>query len=486
MSTVSAPGASGTPTPTRSKSYGSHETATIFHGSSSSRHIFPPSPSRRNSMSSQTSDTGSAPATRSGRMYDLPIQVSAAQTEAKEILAHLLEELKDPGNLYYDRYGAWLERHPRLDDFISRCVRPSVWTFLRGRWSLDALKAVGGDLRFEGRAIYFDGVLGVDKRVRIYTGQTTHLRQRVAQHLNFRYRRDNPSLHYYALERSVYNAIGAVASIPAPHLANQTLPGMDEPALLLNVLEMWIALVFRTLPAEMLDVWLPDSECVTKGRKSGKEGVFGGLNVACPLDNGGERHFVDMTDSEDPVVRAWLAQGKPQTPSSSFTSSSSSSTPAPPTTTTTTIPAPTPPAAHPPLPSPSPSDDPARPSSRKDSLHLRKISEEPLLDSFSSPTTNSDSQNTTPSPDTRKAAYAEKARRYNELMHSSSPSPSSSHSHAHSHSHSHSRPHPQSRPHAHAHAHADILVPQWLAYGTAALVLGLVALNVRTALAARR
>lgn len=387
-------------------------------------------------------------------MYDLPIQVSPAQTEAKEILAHLLEELKDPGNLYYDRYGPWVERHPTLHDYITRCVRPSVWTFLRGRWSLDNLKAVGGDLRFEGRAIYFDGILGVDKRVRIYIGQTTFLRQRVAQHLNFRYRRDNPSLHYYAMERSVYNTIGAVASIPSPHTGNQNLPGMDAPDLLLNVLEMWIALVFRTLPDEMLDAWIPDHESVTKGRKAGKEGIFGGLNVACPLDQGGERHWSDLSESQDPLVKEYIAHLKPTppptTPTNKYSHNSqddheSHSNQTKPHNQDLSL------SSSPPPPSPQEAPHhhhhqqqqhrPPTPEKKKEILHLRKISEEPILDT----------------PEDRKIAYAEKARRFNEQQSQQQVT-----------------------------QQGGMLVPQWMVYGTAAVVVGLVVLNIRTAAVVRR
>lgn len=75
------------------------------------------------------------------RMNDLPIQLTPAQVEAQEVLKHLLSKLKDPESTYYSRYGKWVERHPRLDDFCFRCVRLQVWTYLNGRWSLDAYVA---------------------------------------------------------------------------------------------------------------------------------------------------------------------------------------------------------------------------------------------------------------------------------------------------------------------------------------------------------
>lgn len=244
-------------------------------------------------------------------MYDLPTDLSVAQLEAKKILVHLLERLQDEDSKYYAKYGKWVQRHPRLEDFCFRSIRPQVWAFLNGRWSLDALKAVGGDLKHEGRGLYLDGVLGLDRRVRIYVGQAGSIRSRVGQHLNFRYRRDNPSLHYHAMQNSIYNSIGLIAQVPSPNMGNHTLPGMDCPDLLLNVLEMWICLVFRSLPLQILDAWLPDDEAVKKGRKSGQEGEFGGLNVAMPLDQGGpHREWLDLSECEDPLILEYLGRGK--------------------------------------------------------------------------------------------------------------------------------------------------------------------------------
>jgi hypothetical protein len=244
-------------------------------------------------------------------MFDLPTDFSPAQLEAKKILHHILSSIKDPESKYYPKYGKWVERHPRLEDFCFRCIRPHIWTYLSGRWSLDALKAVGGDLKHEGRGIYFDGVLGLDRRVRIYVGQANSIRARVAQHLNFRYRRDNPSLHYHAMQHSIYNAIGLVAQVPSPNMGNHMLPGMDCPDLLMNVLEMWMCLCFRTLPIQTLETWLPNNGEVKKGRKRGLEGEFGGLNIACPLDQGEkQREWLDLSDSEDPLIRDYLGRGR--------------------------------------------------------------------------------------------------------------------------------------------------------------------------------
>ncbi|XPS74861.1 hypothetical protein M3J09_006976 [Ascochyta lentis] len=267
-----------------------------------------PQSSHQSSRSSQSWISSSATSTLTPRMNDLPAQLSPAQIEAQQILKHLLSKLKDPESKYYGRYGKWVERHSRLDDFCFRCIRPQVWSYLNGRWSLDALKTIAGDLRADARAIYLNGILGLDKRVRIYVGQASSLRPRIAQHLNFRYRRDNPSLHYHALQSSIYNAIGVLAVLPGPGMGNHTLPGMDDPGLLLNVLETWMCLVFRSLPVSTLEEWIPEG--ISSGQKEGKEGEFGGLNIRSPLDQGdGKAEWVDMSTSEDPLAREYLCAG---------------------------------------------------------------------------------------------------------------------------------------------------------------------------------
>ncbi|KAH7095856.1 hypothetical protein FB567DRAFT_460932 [Paraphoma chrysanthemicola] len=248
-------------------------------------------------------------------MFDYPAELTPAQLEAQTILTHLLERLKAPTSKYHARYGKWLVKHPRLDEFCFRCIRPQIWAFLHGRWSLDALKSIGGDVfKFEGRGVYLNGVLGLDKKVRIYIGQATSIRQRVSQHLNFRYRRDNPSLHYHAMQQSIYNAIGLVAVLPSPNMGNHALPGMDCPDLLLNILEMWTCLIFRTLPPQTLEEWLPSDGTITTRKKSGLEGEFGGLNIACPLDHGEKtRDWLDLSDSDDALIRDYLGLGRQTT-----------------------------------------------------------------------------------------------------------------------------------------------------------------------------
>lgn len=70
-------------------------------------------------------------------MNDLHTQFILEQVEAQVVLKHLLCKLSNPESRHYARYGRWIERHPQLDDFCFRCIRPQVWTYLSRRWSLD-------------------------------------------------------------------------------------------------------------------------------------------------------------------------------------------------------------------------------------------------------------------------------------------------------------------------------------------------------------
>ena len=113
----------------------------------------------------------------------------------------------------------------------------------------------------------------------------------------------------------MYNVFAVLCVVPSGNAAL----GSDQVALLMNVLEMLMALLFRSLPVESLRQWLPDGErekgsglVVSRERRTSREGVVGGLNIACPLDQGvngmKERPFVDLKDEEDGLIQEWLRE----------------------------------------------------------------------------------------------------------------------------------------------------------------------------------
>ncbi len=74
-----------------------------------------------------------------------------------------------------------------------------------------------------------------------------------------------------------------------------------------------MGLVFRALPASTLEEWVPEG--ISPNRKEGREGIFGGLNIRCPLDQGDSKAgWVDLGESDDILVREYagvsLAKGR--------------------------------------------------------------------------------------------------------------------------------------------------------------------------------
>ncbi|KAF2447966.1 hypothetical protein P171DRAFT_408576 [Karstenula rhodostoma CBS 690.94] len=235
-------------------------------------------------------------------MNPTPEASSPAQQEAQHILEHLLTKLQEPHSKYHTRYGKWIQRHPNLVPFCMDCVRAPVWHALEKGSDYNAIKCIAGDFPWQTRGIYFDAVLlssDPHAPTRLYIGQSTNLRLRISQHQKFRYRRDNPSLHYHALHKSDDNAYGTLIVLPSASMGNHRLPGMDNEALLLDVMEMWMCLVFRCLQGETVSTWLPEDV--------GGAGKLGALNVWCPVERweGSRGEMVDLRGSGDWVVRDW-------------------------------------------------------------------------------------------------------------------------------------------------------------------------------------
>ncbi|KAF2496257.1 hypothetical protein BU16DRAFT_581639 [Lophium mytilinum] len=226
--------------------------------------------------------------------------------EARAVLAHLLVTVQDPKSRHYEKYAAWLQGSPGIEEFMFGCLRPAVVRWIEGgrSASIDSLKTIGGDIR--GKGIYLHGILGLDRFTRKYIGQSTDLALRVyKQHMYFRYRRDHPSLHYFAVQRSSFDIFSILAVVPNPP-STPTPPQAsnfhDRPDLLLNILEMWVCLLFRSLPVASLHTYLPPGSLVSMGPPES-------LNVALPLDQGvemAEREMVDLKAVRDPLLREWF------------------------------------------------------------------------------------------------------------------------------------------------------------------------------------
>lgn len=227
------------------------------------------------------------------------------------VLQRLLDDVAKFEGRHSDRYAAFVSAEgENLPKLMERCVRNEVWgliaTVQQSTHSdlcqltadTEPLKALGGDLGYYGRAIYLHVVDFADGTTRLYVGQAWNLAARVnKQHADFRYRRDHPSLHNYAVDRSTSDTFVVLA---------QVREKTERPDLVLNLLEMWMALCFCTLPEETMGAWLG---AVAGSGDSGKRKVFG-LNVASPLDNADDQAsraaFQLLKESKDAMARDYF------------------------------------------------------------------------------------------------------------------------------------------------------------------------------------
>ncbi|ORY63366.1 uncharacterized protein BCR38DRAFT_436677 [Pseudomassariella vexata] len=246
----------------------------------------------------------------------LRIMTNITVESANTLLTHLLAELSYPASpQHFQRYGSWVDSEG-VRDALTASLRPEVFELFGGaelpKWN-EIRDATTHPLP-ETRGIYLDLIRGLDGRDRLYVGQSKNVAFRISKcHMSFRHRRDNKSLHYFAIDRSKWNNFVVLAVLPP--LADPALESRAD--LVMNVLEMWCALLFRTLQGETLGEWLP-AGWVGHGTK-GENGMgmvcnWYPLNLKLPLDQGvatfeGGDWMTRLNASEDPLAREY-AEGK--------------------------------------------------------------------------------------------------------------------------------------------------------------------------------
>lgn len=146
---------------------------------------------------------------------------------------------------------------------------------------------------------------GLDNEWRFYVGQSDNMSYRIRrQHQNFRYRRDHPSFHNYAMQNSHWDHFIILAVLPP----GSTTGGFNkqEQTLLLNMLEMWCALLFCTVQPETLAQWHEYGATAGDGRP------WFGLNLACPLEYGGPAKYINwrhpLSESQNPLAQAYVVE----------------------------------------------------------------------------------------------------------------------------------------------------------------------------------
>lgn len=155
---------------------------------------------------------------------------------------------------------------------------------------------------------------GQDEQWRFYVGQSSNLRETIHQKTQHPDPSGFvPSLHQYAAAQSKWDAFVVLAVLPKslPLGFHQT---EEKKTLLINVLEMWCALLFHTLQQKDMQRW-------HTYRRYGHSGTDGkrpwhGLNIASPLaQQGSEGRKADdqwaqhcsetLATSDDPVAKAY-------------------------------------------------------------------------------------------------------------------------------------------------------------------------------------
>ncbi|KAL3476485.1 hypothetical protein BJX99DRAFT_258418 [Aspergillus californicus] len=194
----------------------------------------------------------------------------------REILEYLVSKVEE---LHAERYQGVLKKSYReaLYTTLEHNLVPGVGAISEsGLFSLEGMLSIGGNVSSTGTGIYLH-ILWYPintQRFWLYVGQATDLHRRIADHNDKLYRRKHPSLHYH-----VWDAKNGICSqfviLARADIKNGAgnIPRFEQ--CLLNIQEMWMARLFRTLASRDLEKYLPPS---VSRASSGRH-----LNVAPPL-----------------------------------------------------------------------------------------------------------------------------------------------------------------------------------------------------------
>ncbi|KAL8886313.1 MAG: hypothetical protein Q9215_005964 [Flavoplaca cf. flavocitrina] len=223
---------------------------------------------------------------------DLHERVSSAFT-IESVIDHLLLVIHKK---HKAQYGRLIESQIDLRAVLLSHLRIPMHLFHHGvPTTHEQIKAIGGDTEAHRPGVYLHRV-----GTYMYVGQATDLFKRIVrEHQSPSYRIREPSLHYWVWQQLPEAEHTWVVLANGPDLSDDSTHGQ----LLLNLLEMIGALMFQTLPAEALDIYLDPS---IKRTVSGS-----GLNIALPLhqsDGSRGARLAHLGQSEDPVFREYYAQ----------------------------------------------------------------------------------------------------------------------------------------------------------------------------------
>ncbi|KAJ5825921.1 hypothetical protein N7474_003059 [Penicillium riverlandense] len=213
-----------------------------------------------------------------------------------------------------ERYSYALDTYD-IANILDESLNPVVKVIcVEGRFDLDSLIKIGQEPETSADGgIYLHILWKESERTTfwLYIGQASKFCDRIQKHNDPRFRHRNPSLHY-----KVWDSAKEMKS-KFVILATLTPPECPQTQLIFNLGEMWLCLVFQTLPELQMGQWLPED---VKTLWSGHH-----LNVALPLwqgftnttenqaireATGGRIAFQQYLLSEDSLVREWAEHAR--------------------------------------------------------------------------------------------------------------------------------------------------------------------------------
>ena len=238
----------------------------------------------------------------------------------KRILDHLLEILENETNIFLKDYALWLkacENPQRLSQWLFDCVDKGVLQLQEKFVDVEALerleeKQEQDRQRFQGSGGYLNFLTDrMDGHYcRFYVGQSSDLAGRIKVHKRHFDNQDDESLHYYlgslGKDNRQCNFI-RLFRLPPPDPEKDPVSSSKHRSLALNVLEMVMALAFRSLTTQDCEKYSPEG--VAPARKKSIH-----LNVLIPLFQsspvGDVQRFQArqrLCTSDDPDIRGWPA-----------------------------------------------------------------------------------------------------------------------------------------------------------------------------------
>ena len=210
----------------------------------------------------------------------------------------MIEKMEERG---LERYAPLLGKRKHLTAFILwNNLRPAIKTLSSEGMLHEAerVASLGGDITSKSAGVYMHLMwLHGEGTPRKYIGQSQNLHRRIVkEHMNSRHRKSFPSLHYALWEKTqryawvILTADGSNCKTPSDSSSIRQLQ--------LNMMEQWMALLFKSLPPRVLAAYLPNINVNAQ--------EFRHANIAPPLSQAESKpgwSLYLLAQSPDPITR---------------------------------------------------------------------------------------------------------------------------------------------------------------------------------------